>query len=145
MDRADAISAKRKARRLKCQMFTRQQANRSLVLVRRILQDAVRGYQVILTLQKRLQRLARQGRRAQLEAVQSEYQTAANRLNAYIEELSRVGCELKDLEIGVVSFPAVHRGQEIRLCWQLGEDKVTHYHAATESFINRQPLPAGFK
>jgi hypothetical protein len=124
-------------------MFTLEQANGSLVLVRRILRDAVQGYERLNKLQKRLQRAARQGKRAQIEAVQGEYQQGAELLNRFIEELNKVGCELKDLEIGVVVFPAMHQDKEIRLSWQLDEDEITHYHGPAEGFIDRKPLPAG--
>lgn len=143
MDQADAVSATKKSRRRPRQVFTLEQANRSLVLVRRILRDAVQGYERLNKLQKRLQRAARQGKRAQIEAAQGEYQQAAGLLNRFIEELNKVGCELKDLEIGVVDFPSMHEEKEICLSWQLDEDAITHYHAPAESFIDRKPLPAG--
>jgi hypothetical protein len=145
MDRTDAVSAKRKVVRPKRRVFTRKHANQALTLVRRILQDAVEGYRNILVLQRRLQRLARKGKGTQLEAAQHDYQCAADRLNGYIEELKQVGCELKDFELGAVDFPAVDRGREICLSWQLGETEVSHFHHKSESFLNRRPLPAAFK
>src|SRR6476620_8376495 len=42
---------------------------------------------------------------------------------------------------GLVDFPALHEGEEVLLCWQLGEDEVAHWHRVDEGFAGRKPLP----
>jgi hypothetical protein len=48
---------------------------------------------------------------------------------------------VKDLDTGLVDFPALHKGEEVLLCWQFGEDEVTHWHGVDEGFAGRKPLP----
>ena len=55
--------------------------------------------------------------------------------------LQRLGLLVKDLDSGLVDFPAWHRGQEVLLCWQLGEDEVAYWHGVDEGFAGRKPLP----
>jgi hypothetical protein len=55
--------------------------------------------------------------------------------------LQRLGVLVKDLDRGLVDFPALHEGQEVLLCWQVGEDEVAHWHGVDEGFAGRKPLP----
>ena len=54
--------------------------------------------------------------------------------------LEEIGIQIKDIEHGVVDFPARMFGREILLCWRLGEDSVDHWHDADSGFSGRQPL-----
>jgi hypothetical protein len=58
-----------------------------------------------------------------------------------IEELQELGVLVKDLDRGLVDFPCVHRGRELLLCWQLGEDEVGYWHGLEDGFAGRRPLP----
>lgn len=62
-------------------------------------------------------------------------------LDAVVEEIQALGVELKDLEMGLVDFPAERDGQPIYLCWQFGEDRVRYWHGRSEGFAGRRPLP----
>jgi hypothetical protein len=55
--------------------------------------------------------------------------------------LQRLGLLVKDLDRGLVDFPALHGGEEVLLCWQLGEDEVAYWHGVDEGFAGRKPLP----
>src|SRR6188472_1605358 len=44
------------------------------------------------------------------------------------ERLERLGVLVKDLDSGLVDFPALLEGEEVLLCWQVGEEKVAHWH-----------------
>jgi hypothetical protein len=50
------------------------------------------------------------------------------------------GAIVKDIDEGLVDFPALRRGEEILLCWRLGEDEVAHWHGLEEGFAGRKPL-----
>jgi len=52
------------------------------------------------------------------------------------------GAIVKDPDTGLVDFPAVREGEEILLCWQLGEEQVAHWHGLEEGFAGRRPLDA---
>jgi hypothetical protein len=57
-----------------------------------------------------------------------------------LEALTDSGILLRDIDRGLVDFPAVIEGQEVYLCWELGEDEVDHWHDLTSGYRGRQPL-----
>jgi hypothetical protein len=57
-----------------------------------------------------------------------------------VNEIHGRGAIVKDLDEGLVDFPALRGGEEILLCWRLGEDVVAHWHGLEEGFAGRKPL-----
>ena len=51
-----------------------------------------------------------------------------------------LGCELKDLEAGLVDFLAHQGDQLVYLCWKRGEPKVGHWHPIEGGYATRKPL-----
>lgn len=47
---------------------------------------------------------------------------------------------LRDLDRGLVDFPSLQSGREVYLCWQEGEDEISHWHDPDTGFAGRQPL-----
>ncbi len=66
--------------------------------------------------------------------------TLRRQVQSLVEEVIRVGAEVKDLEVGLVDFPALKEGQEVCLCWRIGEREITHWHGVHEGFQARKPL-----
>ena len=58
-----------------------------------------------------------------------------------VEELQELGLLVKDLDQGLVDFPALRGDEEVLLCWRLGEDEVGFWHGADEGFAGRKSLP----
>lgn len=58
-----------------------------------------------------------------------------------IEGIHALGALVKDLERGLVDFPALRRGEEVLLCWQVGEGEIAFWHGLEEGFAGRRPLP----
>ena len=58
-----------------------------------------------------------------------------------VEELERLGVLIKDLDTGLIDFPARRGDEEVLLCWQLGEDEVAYWHGVEEGYAGRKPLP----
>lgn len=58
-------------------------------------------------------------------------------LNENIDELEGLGCVVESYEKGVVDFPSMVEGEEIMLCWTLGEQKINHYHRLGQTCSNR--------
>ena len=52
--------------------------------------------------------------------------------------------DIKDLEIGLIDFPTLFRGQEVYLCWKLGEDKIRFWHGIHEGFRGRKAIDQDF-
>ena len=69
-----------------------------------------------------------------------EYRDAAEQLKAEVERIGEMGIILRDVESGLVDFPAERDGREIYLCWRLGEDHVGHWHPPETGMAGRQPL-----
>jgi hypothetical protein len=57
-----------------------------------------------------------------------------------VRRLEELGCELKDLGIGLVDFYSLREGETVLLCWKLGEDRIRHWHPLDAGYAGRQPL-----
>lgn len=62
------------------------------------------------------------------------------RLQLTLEELRLADIVVRDLERGLVDFPALRDGEEVYLCWLVGEPAVTHWHGVESGFASRRPL-----
>jgi hypothetical protein len=67
-----------------------------------------------------------------------------NRLQETVEtaldRIQSTGCVVKDLDIGLLDFPARIDNEDVYLCWKLGEDRIRFYHRQDEGFAGRKPL-----
>ena len=54
--------------------------------------------------------------------------------------IQEAGIVVRDIDRGLVDFPAMRDGREIYLCWELGEDEITHWHELEAGYGGRQPL-----
>ena len=57
-----------------------------------------------------------------------------------LETLSESGIVLRDIDRGLVDFPAIVEGREVYLCWELGEDEVSFWHDISSGYRGREPL-----
>jgi hypothetical protein len=57
-----------------------------------------------------------------------------------LETVEQAGIVLRDIDRGLVDFPAVIDGREVYLCWELGEDEVAHWHELEGGYGGREPL-----
>jgi len=57
-----------------------------------------------------------------------------------ITELEDLGLQVKDLDSGLVDFPAERYGEKVLLCWRYGESEVSYWHKPNEGFNGRKPL-----
>ena len=126
------------------QLFTVDHANRTLPLVRRIVEDIVREHrrwqEAIVELD-----LLVSGARADLPdpravALEREVQTIARDIDLFQGELEALGIQLKDRRIGLIDFPSEMDGRRVLLCWRLGEPSVQYWHDEQSGYAGRQPL-----
>jgi hypothetical protein len=61
-------------------------------------------------------------------------------LKTEVEYLAERGILLRDPDAGLIDFPAERDGEEVFLCWRLGEDDVAYYHGVHSGFSGRKPL-----
>jgi hypothetical protein len=57
-----------------------------------------------------------------------------------LETLEQSGIVLRDIDRGLVDFPAVIEGREVYLCWERGEDEVAYWHDLDGGYGGREPL-----
>ena len=78
---------------------------------------------------------------AELASATAEVDGLARRLARLVDEIGTHGAEVKDLETGLLDFPALRHGETVLLCWQLGEDEIAWWHTVDDGFAGRRPLP----
>ena len=57
-----------------------------------------------------------------------------------LDTVEQAGIVLRDIDRGLVDFPALFDGSEIYLCWELGEDEVGYWHDLEGGYGGREPL-----
>ena len=70
----------------------------------------------------------------------TKHDEAAGRLLEIVNRIQETGVLVKDLDMGLVDFPSLVDGEEIYLCWKLGEDHIAFWHGIDEGFAGRKPL-----
>jgi hypothetical protein len=55
-------------------------------------------------------------------------------------ELNEAEIVVRDVDRGLIDFPSIREGEEIYLCWQLGEERVAWWHDLESGFAVREPL-----
>jgi hypothetical protein len=64
----------------------------------------------------------------------------AGEIARLVEEIQSHGVLVKDLDRGLLDFPALRGDEEVLLCWQVGEDEIAYWHGTEEGFAGRKPL-----
>jgi hypothetical protein len=76
----------------------------------------------------------------QLRQHQRESVAAERQIARLVRALSDLGIVVKDLDTGLVDFPALRNGRPIYLCWRLGEPHIAWWHDIETGFAGRMPL-----
>jgi hypothetical protein len=126
--------------------FTLSEANRTLPLVKRVVQDIASLYPFWKDLVARYELIAAEARPDWGESpdqlgLKAQIDDVARKINACLVELEQVGCEFKGFEAGLVDFHGKLDDREILWCWKLGEDRITHWHDLDAGFQGRQAIP----
>lgn len=130
--------------------FTVAEANRTLPLVKVIVGDIVTLAQDVKDRQERLRELrsrrpARKGNGGdayseEVQQMEEELESDVERLRGFIDELGKIGVELKDPLIGLVDFRSLMDGREVYLCWRHGENEVEYWHELDAGYSGRHSL-----
>lgn len=123
-----------------------------MVLVKRIVSDVVAGYARLLELEEIMENLpVSTEEQAQpcpgpasadnlADSAKQEFIGVAGSIRQCLEELELVGAELKDWSVGIVDFPHLAGGAEVRLCWQYGEPQIDYWHEVDAGIAARRPI-----
>src|SRR5471032_1768641 len=126
------------------QPFTVEQANRTLPLVRKIVEDVVQQHrrwrEAILELDLVASTARADDPRDRAEQLEREAHSLARELDGYQRELEALGIRLKDRRLGLVDFPSEMSGRHVLLCWRLSEPEVQFWHEVDSGYAGRQPL-----
>jgi hypothetical protein len=126
------------------QLFTVEQANRTLPLVRKIVEDVVRQHrqwrETILELDLVASTARADAPHERSDQLEQQALAYARELDGYQKELEALGIQLKDRRIGLVDFPSELDGRRVLLCWRLGEPAVQFWHDEDSGFAGRRPL-----
>jgi hypothetical protein len=126
--------------------WTREEADRALPELREILAVLVEQKKVADLAEQALRELQRRaqgnghGLGRELDHRQARLREALSRVRQGIEQIRRMGCEIKDLDTGLIDFPSELDGRPVLLCWQLGEPSVMYWHDPETGFAGRRPL-----
>ena len=54
--------------------------------------------------------------------------------------IQKLGVQIKEIDRGLVDFPHVRDGQEVFLCWELGEEDIEYWHELDTGYVGREKL-----
>ena len=122
------------------QYFTLQQANEALEIIRLLMDEVQVIRQKIVTNQPEAwpaieKSVGNGGNRALSNMVQD-----FEKLDGLVHQILDTGVLIKDVNIGLLDFPALRNGLEVYLCWQYGEDDIAYWHEVDAGFAGRQPI-----
>ena len=76
----------------------------------------------------------------ELRLTRLRMQGLIDQMAAGVARIDALGLTLRDIEHGLVDFPALVSGRQIWLCWQRGEPAIGFWHGLDTGFAGRQPL-----
>ena len=129
-------------------LFTLEEAERAIPLVEQRLHQAIDSRREAATIDQQLREIATKihlsgGAEINPAAVlerRRKKDEAMEHLRQAVEALQQIGCLIKDLDIGLVDFPAALNDREVYLCWKLGEPRIDYWHHVDDGFASRQPI-----
>ena len=129
------------------QNFTPDEANAALPELRPLVEEMVAAKRALDEAQERADevsaRISGNGGGlppAHLADVQDFVSRRATVLARALEQVQALGVIVKDLDSGLVDFPSVRDGEDVLLCWQLGEDEVGFWHGYDDGYAGRRPI-----
>ena len=120
--------------------FTLQEANETLNLIRPLMDEVQKIRQKILQNQPEAwpaieKSVGNGGNRALSNMVQD-----FEKLDELIHQIQATDVLIKDINLGLLDFPALKDGREVYLCWQYGEGDIAFWHEVEAGFAGRQPI-----
>lgn len=132
--------------------FTLREARALLPAVSRDIRDAVqakaRYQEADRALQTLTQRILMRGGimvdTAAPEAWKAQRDSGAQTLKATLGRIEDLGILVKDLDVGLIDFPTLYRGEEVYLCYRMDEADIDFWHGTQEGFASRKLIDGEF-
>ena len=120
--------------------FTLQEANEALNLIRPLMDEVQAIRLKILKNQPEawpaIEKSAGNGSNRALSNMVQDFE----KFDALIHRIQDTDVLIKDVNLGLLDFPALKDGREVYLCWQYGEDDIAFWHEIEAGYAGRQPI-----
>ena len=120
--------------------FTLEEANETLNFIRPLVDEIQDIRQRILAKQPEawpaIQKSVGNGGNRALSSMVQDFE----RLDELIHLIQGADVLIKDINLGLLDFPALKEGREVYLCWQYGEGEIAFWHEVEAGFAGRQPI-----
>ena len=120
--------------------FTLPEANEMLDNIRPLVDEIQEIRQVILKNQPEawpaIEKSAGNGGNRALSNMVKDFE----KLDMLVHQIQDLGVLIKDINLGLLDFPALKDGREVYLCWQYGEGDIAFWHEVEAGFAGRQPI-----
>lgn len=120
--------------------FTLQEANEVLNAIRPLLDEIQTVRKEILARKPEVwpivERAAGNGGSQQASKLVREFE----RLDAFVRQVQDTGALFKDINLGLLDFPALKDGREVYLCWKYGEEDIAFWHEIEAGYAGRKPI-----
>jgi hypothetical protein len=120
--------------------FTLPEANETLNLIRPLMDEIQTMRQAILKNQPEawpaIEKSAGNGGNRALSSMVLDFE----RLDVLVHQIQDLGVLIKDINLGLLDFPALKDGRGVYLCWRYGEGEIAYWHEIEAGFAGRQPI-----
>lgn len=121
--------------------FTPQEASKLLSDIKPKVKELMERKKIVAALHSEIERYKLLG----IETLESAQKAATldglvDGMTMKMAELEDLGIVIKDLDFGLIDFPAERYGEMVLLCWKYGEPEVSYWHKPSEGFSGRKPL-----
>jgi len=122
-------------------LFTPQEASKLLPDIKPKVKELVERRKVLAAVHSEIQRYDLLGfRPAEVAEKAAQLDALVDSMSRKLDELQDMGIIVKDLEYGLVDFPAEKYGERVFLCWRNGEPEVSYWHGPREGYEQRKAL-----
>ena len=122
-------------------LFTPQEASKLLPDIKPKVKELIDRKKVVATLHDEIEKYNLLGfRPAEVAEKAAQLDSLVEDMTRKISELEDLGVEVKDLEYGLVDFPAERYDEKVMLCWRYGEPEVSFWHKPNEGYNGRKSL-----
>ena len=128
--------------------FTLKEAESLIPVVKECLEAAINAKAMVVEIDSEMQELS--ARICMLGGMEIDPDHIARRrlerialvksIEESVDTIQSSGCLVKDLDMGLLDFPALLNGEEVYLCWKLGETRIEWWHSTQEGYSARRKI-----
>ncbi|MBI3841206.1 MAG: DUF2203 domain-containing protein [Thaumarchaeota archaeon] len=122
-------------------LFTPQEASKLLPDIKPKVKELIERKKVLKGLHQEMERYNLLGfKTAEVAEKAAQLDALVEGMTKKMAELEDLGVMVKDLDFGLIDFPAERYGENVLLCWRYGESDVSFWHKPSEGYNGRKPL-----